>query len=256
MINSEKLNNTVPDNAILLKLKSIVKSFWYAGNNVECLCCGWKGRKFLELNGRENVQCPRCFSLERQRLTWSYLQKKTDILTNKHAVLHFAAIGPEKIIGDRLKKIKNLSYLSVDISNKQAMEKMDITNIKYPDGFFDVIICVHVLEHVADDKLALKELYRVLQPGGWAIIMAPLDKTLIQTIQDISLTDPLEQKRKFGLEGHIRLYGIDYKNILELSGFKVKIENYAAEFTPEQVKKYSLDISDDIYICTKHQSKG
>lgn len=39
-------------------------------------------------------------------------------------------------------------------------------NLPYPDSYFDVVLCVDVLEHITDPKQAITEIYRVLKPGG------------------------------------------------------------------------------------------
>lgn len=49
----------------------------------------------------------------------------------------------------------------------------DITNIPRPDASFDAIMCTEVLEHVPDPVAALKELNRLLRPGGYLLITAP-----------------------------------------------------------------------------------
>jgi len=49
----------------------------------------------------------------------------------------------------------------------------DITNIPAPDQSFDVILCVEVLEHLPDPIRALRELTRLLVPGGVLIVTAP-----------------------------------------------------------------------------------
>jgi ubiquinone/menaquinone biosynthesis C-methylase UbiE len=76
---------------------------------------------------------------------------------------------------------------------------MDITDIKYPDHSFEVILCSHVLEHVPDDRKALREFYRVLSPGGWAMIQIPISDPV--TFEDLTITDPEERLRLFGQRG-------------------------------------------------------
>ncbi|GIL12115.1 MAG: hypothetical protein BroJett038_08350 [Chloroflexota bacterium] len=46
-------------------------------------------------------------------------------------------------------------------------------NLPYRSNCFDAIISNEVLEHVADDRAAARELVRVLKPGGRAVIFAP-----------------------------------------------------------------------------------
>jgi SAM-dependent methyltransferase len=43
----------------------------------------------------------------------------------------------------------------------------------YPDGSFDTIVSFQVIEHIKDDQLFLKEIHRILKPGGTALITTP-----------------------------------------------------------------------------------
>jgi 2-polyprenyl-3-methyl-5-hydroxy-6-metoxy-1,4-benzoquinol methylase len=47
------------------------------------------------------------------------------------------------------------------------------TRIDFPDNFFDAVLCMGVIDHVADYRAALREMVRVLRPGGQAIISFP-----------------------------------------------------------------------------------
>ena len=231
--------------------KSILRTIIYTGNSVICPCCGGHFRRFLPMNKRDDVRCPKCESLERQRSLWLYLKNKTNILTGSQKVLHFAPVGPERIIRNNLEAMPGIVYVGADLKSPEAPVKMDITNIKYPDNYFDVILCVHVLEHVIDDLKAMKELFRVLKPNGWAIILAPIDASLEKTLEETDLTDPKKQTEKFGMPGHIRIYGKDYKEKLEKAGFNVRVDTYIRDLGSEKLKKYGLNIDDDMYYCTK-----
>jgi ubiquinone/menaquinone biosynthesis C-methylase UbiE len=90
---------------------------------------------------------------------------------------------------------------------------MDITDIQYPDNTFDVIYCSHVLEHVPDDRKAMREFARVLKPEGWAVFMVSLSEE--HTIEDPSITSPAERERLFGQHDHVRRYGPDFKDRLD-----------------------------------------
>jgi len=100
-----------------------------------------------------------------------------------------------------------------------VMEKMDITDIKHPDDSFDVIYCSHVLEHVPDDRKAIREFRRILKPGGWAILNVPV--TAEATMEDPAVTSPEERLRLYGQHDHVRRYGPDYEDRLREAGFKV-----------------------------------
>lgn len=225
-------------------------AFFMKGDKLECTICGYKGNRFLSygLVKRENALCPNCLSLERHRLLWLYFKEKTDIFTKPKKVLHFA---PEFDIQTLLKKQKNLDYTSCDIDMPTAMEKQDITNITHPDNTFDVILCNHVLEHIRDDHKAMSELYRVMRPGGWAILQTPMNNQAQVTDEDITLTDPKEMQRRFGQNDHVRVYGLDKKDRLEKVGFRVVVDKYVAELPLEKQQRYALDTTEDIYLCFK-----
>jgi len=141
----------------------------YFGLRFKCPCCDGCFRKFLFFGAkpRPNARCPRCGSLERHRLLWLYLRNKINFFSDHLKVLD---IAPIHFFQKKCKKLKNLDYISADISSPIAMIKMDITDINLHDNQFDCIICYHVLEHILDDEKAMRELFRVLKPGGWAIL--------------------------------------------------------------------------------------
>jgi glycosyltransferase involved in cell wall biosynthesis len=220
----------------------------------ECPICGDHPDQFLpfgaKLNSppRPNAQCPTCKSLERHRLIWLYFKERTDLFTKKLRMLH---IAPEPQFIDRLKNYPNIEYLSADLDSPIAMVKMDLTDIKYTDESFDVIYASHVLEHIPDDVKAMKELYRVLAPGGWAILQVPIWGT--KTLEDPNITLPADRERVFGQIDHVRLYGNDniYKSRLESAGFHVRVESYAKNMGVNRIERFGLMANEDIYFCKK-----
>ena len=97
------------------------------------------------------------------------------------------------------------------------MEQMDVMDISYPDETFDVIYCSHVLEHVTDDRQAMREFHRTLKPDGWAILNVPI--TTEVTFEDPAIESATERERVFGQIDHVRCYGPDYVNRLARAGF-------------------------------------
>lgn len=167
---------------------------------------------------RPNARCPVCRSLDRERLVYLYLLNKTKIFQEHLKLLHLA---PEKNLSTILKNHSNIDYLTADLNSNKVMVKMDITQIDYPDNSFDAVICNHVLEHVIDDKKAIRELFRVLRPGGWGILQVPISLNLNKTYEDVSVTSPSEREKIFGQSDHVRMYAIDYLDRLRESGFEV-----------------------------------
>jgi len=147
--------------------------------------------------------------------------------------------------------MKNLIYKISDLRSTKADQKIDITSIPMSDESVDIIVCNHVLEHVMDDRKALRELHRVLKPGGWAIINVPVDYAREQTYEDPKITTDKQRKIHFGQADHVRVYGRDYTQRLAESGLKVKEIDYARELGRESAERYVLSTDEMIYFCTK-----
>ncbi|MFC7301659.1 class I SAM-dependent methyltransferase [Cognatiluteimonas weifangensis] len=50
----------------------------------------------------------------------------------------------------------------------------DVQRLSYADASFDLCTSTEVFEHVPDDRAGLRELHRVLRPGGWLLFTVPL----------------------------------------------------------------------------------
>ena len=158
-------------------------------------------------------------------------------------------IAPEPHLSQLFQKANLVDYLSADLCASKAMVKMDITDIRYSDNTFDVIYCSHVLEHVFDDRKAMREFYRVLKPSGWAILQVPIlaDKTF----EDSAVVYPEERERLFGQHDHVRQYGRDYKDRLIDAGFRVRVVGFVKELSNRTVRRLGLMRNEDVYFCWK-----
>jgi len=224
---------------------------FYRGNKVECPVCNSTFSSFLpygRIVSRPNALCPRCLSLERHRLMWLYLKEKTAFFQDKHKVLH---IAPEACFINRFKKLSNLDYTTADLISPLADVKMDVHDIPFDEETFDVVFCNHVMEHVDDDIKSMSEIYRVLRPGGWAIIQSPVYYHLDATFEDPSITDPFEREKAYGQSDHVRIYGADYGKRLQQAGFHVTENNYVKEMPTERSKRFALPMEEIIYFCKK-----
>ena len=221
---------------------------------LHCPCCGYSADAFLPFGivKRPNAMCPQCRSLERHRLLWKFFQDETHLLTARLRVLH---IAPEQRLQRELSQLVNLDYLSIDLESPLAMMRADMTLMPFKDDVFDVILCSHVLEHVPDDGQAMRELRRVLQPGGWALLQSPMDDRLATTFEDPSVTDPDERQRLFGQRDHVRVYGRDYADRLRAAGFDVEINDYASRLGAETRTAHAL-MDEALYIGRKSRARA
>lgn len=230
-----------------------VIGLFYRGNRVKCPVCGSKFRKFLPYGyetSRDNALCPECLSLERHRLLWLYLTRETDLLSVFPRTLH---IAPEVCIMRHLKPhfaAHPGQYVTADLESPLADLHFDIHHIPLDDNSVDVILCNHLLEHVADDRQAIRELHRVMKSGGWGIVLSPVEPDYEQTYEDDTITDPEERRRVFGQYDHRRVYGADYPDRLREAGFEVADIDYAVSLTEAERMRYALS-TDHIYMVYK-----
>ncbi len=124
-----------------------------------CPICN--GNSFASFRGRSHAQCDSCKSLERHRLIWIFVRP---LLSSATSVVH---IAPEACLTKALRN-SGCRYVSGDLVPSKADSKIDIRHMKFQTGSVDLFICSHVLEHVLDDFTDMREIVRVLAPGGMA----------------------------------------------------------------------------------------
>lgn len=245
--------NTIP-RPLLIRLSYVARpiiAFSLKGTNFTDPIDGKSFKSMLPYGyekQRNNVLSPSTLSLERHRLLWLYLNEQTDFFTVPKKVLHFA---PEQAFYKLFRKQKNLDYTTTDLFSPLADVKADICNLPFEDNQYDVILCNHVLEHIPDDTKAMQELYRVLKPGGMAILQIPQDLKREVTFADDTITDQKERAKIFGQYDHVRIYGRDYFDKLRSIGFTVVEEDYTNKIAPELVEKYCLAKGEIIPVCFK-----
>ena len=225
--------------------------FYFKGNRFEDPIDGSCYRTFLPYgyqNLRENALCPGTLSLERHRLLWLYLKRKTSFLTQSLKVLH---VAPEQVFYHIFKGYAHWDYTTTDLHSPLAEIKADICALPFEDNSYDFILCNHVLEHIADDGLAMKELFRVLKKGGTLIAQVPIVEERTTTFEDDSITDPNERTKIFGQYDHVRVYGQDYYARLEQVGFQVTAVDFLAELSTEEKKRFALPKSEKIPVAVK-----
>ncbi len=207
---------------------------------VECNLCGWRGSRFADDSWHRHAMCPRCFAKVRHRLTaaaFQYLENFSPqaLLENKK-ILH---IAPEKNFARFLRRYAG-KYVTADLNRKKVDLHLDISNMDAVENdSYDLMVACDVLEHVPDDAAALREMHRILHPGGYVVLTVPQKDKLEKTLEDPATTTPRERKQRFGQADHLRIYGADFAQRMTKAGFEVTAVDESF-FPPEVVKTHVL----------------
>ena len=231
----------------------VVRRIRYFGFAHYCPICRARVRSFLDFSvAYRHVVCPVCGLHPRHRLMWLYFTRKLQLFgPTPVKLLH---IAPEKPFRDAFAKSPNIAYLSADLTMPRGpMVRMDLTKIPASNDVFDAIYCSHVLEHIREDRAAMRELLRVLRPRGWAILQVPIDTNRDATLEDPAIQTPEDRGKHYWQFDHVRLYGNDYQARLEDVGFEVNVDWFVRTFTDADVRRLGLDRNEGIYFCTKAQ---
>ncbi|HOZ74998.1 MAG TPA: methyltransferase domain-containing protein [Flavobacterium sp.] len=221
------------------KLRGLYALF-NSGNRFECNVCGKKLDHFV-VNHRDDLLCPNCGSLQRNRRLWQLLQ--VEFLNPGMTVLDFS---PSRCLYRRMKKIETIRYESTDLSGDfMADHQFDITQLAAADNTYDLIVCYHILEHIPNDRVAMQELLRVMKPGATALVQTPFKDGDIYENDGI-VTDA-DRLKHFGQEDHVRVYSVNgLQQRLSAAGFIVDVRKYTTD-----ENRYGLSTDETILILTK-----
>ena len=191
---------------------------------------------------RFDARCCGCGSLERHRLA-ALLFQRQGIFGPGQRVLHFA---PERQLAGLIRGVV-AEYETADLSTRVPMtHHINIEDTGLPSDHYDRIVCNHVLEHV-DDAKALAEMFRMLRPGGMALLMTPVCEGWETTYENPAITDAKLRTVHFGQHDHVRFFGRDIRDRIRAPGFVL------TEFTAVEpdVSRYGLIRGETVFIATK-----
>ena len=205
----------------------------------------WTGSDF------DRFWCPFCRSHDRERHLFLYFEALGvwDSLRNA-AVLHMA---PEKHLAARIAACAPALYVKGDLCpSRGGVAAIDVTAIQYDAGTFDWVICNHVLEHVPDDAAALREICRVLKPGGRAVLQTPFAKRLEATCEnDDGVVTESARREFYGQEDHVRLYGTDIFGRISAAGLELRMADHGECLPSVDAAECGVNREEPFFLCVK-----
>ncbi|MBD3367175.1 MAG: methyltransferase domain-containing protein [Candidatus Eisenbacteria bacterium] len=231
-----------------------VRRAFFAGHARYCPVCDSAVGRFVEagVNAlRPDARCPVCGSEERQRLAHVYATRRAGILgPGTKRVLHMA---PSACLERRLPRIPGVRYTAADLDPGPGQLQADITALPFEDASFEIVWCSHVLEHVVDDRAGMREMLRVLVPGGHAIVQVPVSAN--HTIEDASVTDPERRLELYGQRDHVRRYGPDVLARLRDAGFEAEALGPEDLLTEDEPVLMAVPDDEVVYACVRPRGR-
>lgn len=225
---------------LLRGARAVATRPFLAGKQFHCAVCGRGSRRFLTAgNPPRRARCAWCGSYERHRFLWRYLAGQ-----QFDSVLH---VAPEAAIAARLRR-RVKRYRSVDLESPMADIRADITKPLPVDDRFDVVVCSHVLEHIPDDRAAVRELSRVLSPKGQLVILVPAAG---ETTDEEPVSDPKERERRYGQADHVRSHGRDIADRLSALDLDVEVIGWRDLPAETAAREGIGPAAGDIYVCRR-----
>ncbi|NND55203.1 MAG: methyltransferase domain-containing protein [Gammaproteobacteria bacterium] len=240
---------------VLKRAALLLRGVLFLGTRAHCPVCDWSLRGFTAKHGllaaTADGYCPRCNAKARHRRIWQYLQANTNLFKDK---LRLLEVAPWPSLGQRLMRRPNIEYVGMDLNPNCAFTTVagDLAAAPLRDNYFDAVLCVHVLEHVKNDRAAIGELFRVLKPGAWAVVSVPLLLDEV-TREDPAVTSPQDRERLFGEASHVRYYGTDFIDRLRAAGFEVRLDPGRSVSAAARAR-FGLRDDENIFHCTKPRS--
>ncbi len=140
----------------------------------------WEGSTWIP-NWRERGECRSCRLNNRQRAIFYFLKTHLDD-ADPHAKIYLTeqATSVFAAFSERLDsyEVVGSEFLGVDIAGgtiRDGIRHEDIEQLSFETASYDFLVSNDVLEHVNDPLAALREMRRVLRPGGVALLTFPFD---------------------------------------------------------------------------------
>jgi N-acetylglucosaminyldiphosphoundecaprenol N-acetyl-beta-D-mannosaminyltransferase len=201
------------------------------------------------LNWRQYT-CRRCGASDRDRLMALFL-RETFPAGRSPAAFRLVDFAPSAPLAAALRRVEGLEYRSADLVMRGVDDRVDLAALPYADRSLDGFVCAHVLEHVPDDRAALRELFRVLKPGGWGLLLVPIVLAAREIDEDPRPLGAAERWRRFGQDDHVRLYSKPgFLDRVRSAGFRVD-ELGAAHFGEDSLRESGITPRSVLYVVRR-----
>lgn len=169
--------------------------------------------------GRPNASCPRCRSLERHRFFAVLLSALEPLVAGIDTLLE---VAPSPETSPLLAGLEPRRHVRLDLGADNRLVDVlgSLTEIPLRSDTVDLLVCYHVLEHIPDDRAAMREIARVLSTTGLGLLQVPFRPG---SVTDEDPSAPVEERlRRFGQADHVRYYGDDFEDRLVEAGLSLQ----------------------------------
>lgn len=217
-----------------------------AAKDRHCPACRSDVAGFFRYGDEAEWGCIACGASPRERLMHALLDAGRITLPAGGSILHCA---PNE--GSLVQRFYASAgdYVPADIDPDRygvpGMQRLDLMSMS-DAARFDRVYASHVMEHVPDDAIVLRNLLAALKPSGEAWLLVPLwEKASEDGPADLS---GRERERRFGQWDHVRQYGRDFAKRIEAAGFSVETID-ATVLPPDQVRLMAL--ADTLFVARR-----
>lgn len=223
---------------------------WTRARRVECPLCGWTGLDFFMIDcgafAVPGAECPQCRAQERQRMLHLYFHRCNPDFSSAHGIAVHCA--PEEALLRLSQENPALKWVCTDVA-RTAVDRFarpafqaDLQYLPLRTDSVDFLFCLHVLEHISNDRAGIAEIHRVLKPGGTAYIMVPFMMGWERT-REFGAPDPT-------IFDHVRGYSpCDFRE--RLCAFQFEEVFPESFLTAAETARFGTPRSQILYRCVK-----
>lgn len=260
-------NNVTMIRGALFRIKRVINGL---GSQKQCYICKRTFSNFSKFRGgsanrpefmkqiemigsdTDNFGCIYCNAHDRERHLYMFFDKLN--LWERFKDASIVHIAPERNLKTRIKELNPKSYVMGDLypDTSQGMIKIDVTGMQFEDQSVDFFICNHVLEHVPEIEKAQSEIYRILKPGGMAVLQTPYSKLLKQNFYDVSINTDDQRRYFYGQEDHVRVFGEEqFLADLAETGFTLHVKKHDEHFDEKITRYHGVNKLEDLILVER-----